>query len=151
MAKSPSLLALLGLVAVAGYQNRDKISDILKAARSDGTGQPGGVLADLARSIGAEGSRTEGLAGGLHDLVERFRSAGKGAMADSWVSPDANRDVQADELAQIIGDDMLRELEAKTGLAQADLLARLSAGLPETVNRMTPKGRLPTDAELRGL
>ena len=27
---TPSLLALLGLVAVAGYQNRDKIDDFVK-------------------------------------------------------------------------------------------------------------------------
>jgi uncharacterized protein YidB (DUF937 family) len=30
-------------------------------------------------------------------------------------------------------------------------LQRLSTGLPETVNRMTPHGRLPTEEELRTL
>ena len=33
----PSLLALLGLAAVAGFQNRDKISDMMRGA---GTGDP---------------------------------------------------------------------------------------------------------------
>ena len=37
----PSLLALLGLVAVAGYQNRDKIRDMIGDARG-GAGIPAG-------------------------------------------------------------------------------------------------------------
>ena len=42
MAKGmPSLLALLGLVAVAGYQNRDKLRDMI------GDAQPGGSDAQI--------------------------------------------------------------------------------------------------------
>ena len=53
----PSLTALLGLVAVAGYQNRDKIAEMLRGATSgappaSGPGQPqqgglGGLLGNL--------------------------------------------------------------------------------------------------------
>ena len=38
----PSLLALLGLVAVAGYQNRDKLRDMMEDART-GAGRAGGA------------------------------------------------------------------------------------------------------------
>ncbi len=36
MAKSPSLIALLGLLAVAGYANRDKIGSWLDGMRAGG-------------------------------------------------------------------------------------------------------------------
>ena len=35
----PSMTALLGLLALAGYQNRDKLGELLKGAT--GGGQPG--------------------------------------------------------------------------------------------------------------
>jgi hypothetical protein len=37
----PSMTALLGLLAVAGYQNREKISEML-SNKTDSGGQPGG-------------------------------------------------------------------------------------------------------------
>ncbi len=57
----PSMTALLGLLALAGYQNRDKIAELLKGA---GSTQPGasnekgpldGLLGGVAGG-GSEGS-----------------------------------------------------------------------------------------------
>ena len=50
--KMPSMTALLGLLAIAGYQNRDKIAEMLKGAGATGDKpgtQPGlgGVLGNL--------------------------------------------------------------------------------------------------------
>ena len=42
----PSMTALLGLLALAGYQNRDKISDMLKGATASTTSL---VLSDSKR------------------------------------------------------------------------------------------------------
>ena len=42
----PSMTALLGMLALAGYQNRDKISDMLRGATAS-TAQP--ALADSNR------------------------------------------------------------------------------------------------------
>ncbi len=36
----PSMTALLGLLAVAGYQNRDKIAEMLRGAGSSNPGTP---------------------------------------------------------------------------------------------------------------
>ena len=51
----PSMTALLGLLALAGYQNRDKLAELLKGAGSKDT-QPGantlqGPLEDLLGSL----------------------------------------------------------------------------------------------------
>ena len=76
----PSMTALLGLLAVAGYQNRDKIAEMLggagKAAPAGGgQGGLGGLLGQLSSSL--SGASAGGiLSGGLGELVDRFKQAG---------------------------------------------------------------------------
>ena len=147
----PSLLALLGLAAYAGYQNRDKISEMLRDARAarplptDGAAG-GGLLAEIGHMF-QSGNAGSTLSGGLGELVNRFKTAGQSHAADSWITTGANLPVQPPELEAALGDDTLAELEQKTGLSRAELLRRLSASLPDVVNQLTPDGRLPTTAE----
>jgi uncharacterized protein YidB (DUF937 family) len=78
----PSMTALLGLLAVAGYQHRDKIAAIISGvgkSAPEGTGQSsiGGFLGQLSQSLG--GASAGGLlSGGLGELVDRFRQGGRG-------------------------------------------------------------------------
>lgn len=141
------MVALLGLLAVAGYQNRDKLGELLNGAG----GRSGGGLGDLLNGLGgALGGTSAGsvLNGGLGDLVDRFRQSGHGQQADSWINEgEDNAPVDASDLEQVLGEDTLAELTQKTGLSRADLLARLSTVLPDAVNTMTPNGRVPTEAE----
>ena len=58
----PSMTALLGLLALAGYQNRDKLSELLKGAGNSGT-QPGSTNAQGPMG-GLLGSLFNNLAGG---------------------------------------------------------------------------------------
>jgi uncharacterized protein YidB (DUF937 family) len=118
MARMPSLAALLGLVAVAGYQNRDKIGEFIK---------------------GLSGQQT----GGLGDLVDQFKKKGMGEVADSWVSKGDNRPVSEAQVDETLGPDLIDILVKQTGLPREELLARLSKVLPEAVDKMTPDGRLP--------
>ena len=166
MSKStPSLLALLGLVAYAGYQNRDRIGDMLtdarQATRTDGSGrQQDSFLADIGQRLQAglsgaglsgSGMSGGGLSGALGDLVARFKDGGRGDVADSWVSTGANHPVNVDELEATLGHETLDELAQKSGLSRAELLLRLNSALPEVVNRLTPNGRLPTEAEAQNI
>ena len=59
--------------------------------------------------------------------------------------------MQPDELERAIGNDTLAELSGKTGLSRAELVKRLTVALPETVNRLTPEGRLPSEVEAQRL
>ena len=160
MAKGmPSLLALLGLVAVAGYQNRDKLRDMIGDAKRGGAGPSvdqsgttgsGGLLDEIGQMFGS-GTSGRNFSEGLRSLVERFRTSGQGAKADSWVSAEANSELQPDELEKAIGEDTINELSRKTGLSRGELVKRLTAALPETVNRLTPDGRLPSETEAQQL
>jgi YidB-like protein len=90
----PSMTALLGLLAVAGYQHRDKIAEILGGigqSTPGATGQSGigGFLGQLSESLGAA-SAGRLLSGGLGELVDRFKQSGHGETAESWVGSGAN-------------------------------------------------------------
>ena len=147
----PSMTALLGLLAVAGYQNRDKIAELLRGLGSStpaAAGQTGiGGLLDQLRSLG--GASAGGvLSGGLGELVDRFKQSGQGETADSWVAAGPNKQLTPPQLEQAIGPEVLDTLSKHTGLTQEELLTRLSRVLPDAVDKYTPQGRLPTEAEL---
>jgi len=146
----PSMTALLGLLALAGYQNRDKLAELLKGAGNNST-QPGasnqrgpldGLLGNLSGAL-AGGGIGGLLSGGLGELVERFKENGHGDAADSWVKKGPNKELPPANLKQAIGPDVLAALEQQTGLSQEELLARLSRELPAAVDQYTPDGRLP--------
>jgi len=149
---STKWIALLGLLAVAGYQNRDKIAEMLGARNPAPAGAPGsniqqpgqgGVLANLGG--GARGASV--LSGGLRDMIDRFRRNGQAQAADSWVKTGPNQPLGPDQLEQAIGPDVLNTLSQHTGLTREELLSRLSRDLPAAVDKFTPDGRLPTEAE----
>jgi uncharacterized protein YidB (DUF937 family) len=129
----PSMTALLGLLAIAGYQNRDKLGELLKGATGNapaGAGDQQGPLGGLLGNLG--GALAGGGAGGL-----------LGDAAESWINKGPNKELPPPQLKQAIGADVLAALEKQTGLSQEELLARLSRELPAAVDRYTPDGRLP--------
>jgi uncharacterized protein YidB (DUF937 family) len=129
------MTALLGVLAVAGYQNRDKISEMLAGATGGGTREP---------TQPGQGSGTgNSLSGGLRDLIDRFRQNGDGDTADSWVAHGPNRELKSDQLERAVGSETLDDLAKQTGLSRAEILSRLTRDLPGTVDHYTPDGRLP--------
>lgn len=155
--KMPSMLALLGLLAVAGYQNRDKISEALDGLKNrtpspDGKPREGldGILDGLGGLLGGAAGGG-GLAGGLGDLMDTFKKSGQADVADSWVTPGVpTKGLTPNQVEQAIGADNLEELSRRTGLSRDELLSRLATAIPENVDRMTPEGKFPTEDEARG-
>lgn len=145
----PSMTALLGLLALAGYQNRDKIAEMLKGAGGSSTPGAGGQQGPLGGLLGGLGGALAGggvgslLNGGLGQLLDQFKQNGHGDAAESWIGKGPNKDLSPPQLKQAIGPDVLAALEQQTGLSQEELLARLSRELPAAVDRYTPDGRLP--------
>ena len=151
----PSMMALLGLLAVAGYQNRDKIAEVLGGPKQEPDGGPGqnaqqggqgGVLGKLGGVLSGASAGSV-LSGGLGDLIERFKQSGHGQVADSWVKTGPNQQLAPQQLEQAIGPDVLSTLSQQTGLSREELLSRLTRELPDAVDKFTPNGRLPTEDE----
>ena len=166
---SGALKALLGVLAVAGYQNRDKIAEILKGLRNpqqpgpDGKPQSGGGLGDILGGLTGNsgtgaglgglgglgglftGAAGGGLAGSLGELLRQFQQKGQGETADSWVQPGDNAPIDDTQLSEVLGPEILDDLATRTGLSKEEILKRLSQELPTAVNDLTPDGQLPAD------
>jgi uncharacterized protein YidB (DUF937 family) len=151
----PSMTALLGLLAFAGYQNRDKIAEWLNNAQRRTDAPPGGSSPGAGGALpgnlgGALAGKSLGdlLSNGLRDLVDSFKQAGHGETADSWVGHGPNKQIAPSDLERAIGPDVLAHVSQQTGLSREEILSRLSKNLPEAVDKYTPQGRIPTAAEL---
>jgi len=143
----PSMTALLGLLAIAGYQNRDKITEMLRNAGGDpskpGAGDPlSGMLGSLGGMLGGAGAGGL-LSGGLGELLDKFKQSGEGETAESWINQGPNKAIAPEQLKAAVGPEVLTELAQRTGLSPEEILARLSKELPAAVDRYTPEGRLP--------
>lgn len=155
--RMPSMLALLGLAAAAGYQNRDALRQMLGNATADGqtpppypgtaTGgtEPQGWLEEIIVRARHSLGGSSPLGAGLGELIDRFTRTGTGETAHSWVSTGQNRTVTPDEVRAAVGPGVIEELTRQTGLTEVNLLSRLAQTLPELVDQSTPDGRMPDD------
>jgi uncharacterized protein YidB (DUF937 family) len=155
---SPAAIALLGLLAVKGFENRDKIAGALQGAlggnsgtadsgSTPSTGGLGGLLGGLSGAIGGNASIGNVLSGGLGSLLNGFQQAGHGDVANSWIQPGPNQQPAPQQVEQAVGPDVIDQLAKETGLSRDDLLQRLTRELPKAVDGLTPNGRLPTPQE----
>jgi uncharacterized protein YidB (DUF937 family) len=146
----PSMTALLGMLAIAGYQNRDKIAEILGGLGKPGSTGQGGIGGLLGKLSGSLGGASAGgiLSGGLGELLDRFKQSGQAETAQSWVNTGPNKQCTAAQLEQAIGPEVLDNLATQTGLTRDELVSRLCRELPNAVDKYTPEGRIPSEAEL---
>jgi len=153
---SPLTMAVLGLLAYKTFKSFTSHAAPQPATPgAPGQGQsasPGGGMSEILKNglgtVLAGGAAGGILSGGLGDLLKQFQQSGHGDVAKSWVDNAPNKAISTDDLAKALGGDQIETLMAHTGLSRQDLLAGLSQQLPETVNQLTPDGRLPTEQEL---
>jgi uncharacterized protein YidB (DUF937 family) len=131
---SPIQMGVLGLLAYKALKGKGGLAGMLGTGQSpDSSGAP---LSDGA------------LGGGLKDLLDRFRQSGQEDKAQSWVSTGPNRPIAPQELEKTLGEERIQWLVEQTGLPRDQLLSGLSNELPDTIDKLTPDGRVPTDEEL---
>jgi uncharacterized protein YidB (DUF937 family) len=154
---SPAAIALLGLLAVKGFQNRDKLADMVSGAlgkggagaagQGEGAGGLGGLLGGLGGLLGGGTSTGSVLSGGLGNVLDRFEQAGHGQVAQSWVKDGPNQQPAPQQVEQAVGTDVIDQLAKETGLTRDELLRRLTQELPKAVDQLTPAGHVPTAEE----
>ena len=159
---SPITMGLLGLLAykaVKGFGRDSQHAGSQHAHSKTGAGsQPrqGGGLDDLLRGgLGGAGLGGPGrgglggvLSGGLGDLLKQFQGAGKGEVADSWVSRGENKPIAPADLGQVLTPEQIEFLTERTGLSREELLAGLADQLPKAVDSLTPEGRVPAAQDM---
>jgi uncharacterized protein YidB (DUF937 family) len=149
---SPIVLAALGLLA---YKAVKGTGERQAPPASAGAPRSGGGIADILGSLGLGGAAAAGsaglggiLSGGLGDLLRQFQTAGKGDVAESWVSSGQNKTIAPNDLEKVLSPEQIAFLMEKTGMSREELLAGLSQQLPEVVDTLTPQGRIPAPDEL---
>ncbi|MBV8890283.1 MAG: DUF937 domain-containing protein [Alphaproteobacteria bacterium] len=118
-----------------------------------GTGAPGlgNVLMQLlggGQGLGQGGMGQSGgfnQGGGLAGLIQQFRGAGLGNIADSWVGNGPNQPVSPQQLRSVFGEQQVQSMARQSGMQSEDFLSQLSQHLPRVVDGMTPQGRLPDE------
>ncbi len=112
-----------------------------------GMGGVGGMLGNLASSpiggaLAGAGAATV-VGGGLNSLLQKFRDAGHGGAAESWVGQGANQPLSADQVNQAIGQDKIAEIAQQAGISPDQMSQLLAQALPKLVDKLTPGGQLP--------
>ena len=149
---SPITMGLLALLAykafkgggIFGGSGTPQPQNPTIPGRSDGGG--GDWLDGLGKVIAGGGAGSI-LTGGLGELVKKFQQNGQGQTAESWIGTGPNEAVEPGDLERALGADTLEALSRQTGLSHAQVLAELAKQLPETVDSLTPQGKIPSEQE----
>ena len=89
-----------------------------------------------------------GLLEGFGGLLERFRQSGHGKIIDSWIGTGPNEPVSPGQLGNTLRPNTIKTLAERSSMSEEELLRQLSQALPGIVDKLTPKGRVPSLAEL---
>jgi len=142
---------LLGNVlgaALGGNREQSQAQDPLSAilggltrGSSAGSGSgTGNILLQLVLSMLQQ-------QGGLGGVLGKFREAGMGAQADSWVGTGQNMNISPNQLEQVFGSGALSDIASKLGMSQDQAGSAMSQMLPELINQLTPQGQVTPDSE----
>ncbi len=79
--------------------------------------------------------------GGLSAIVARLEQAGLGDQVKSWIGTGQNLPVSAQQLQQVLGNDVVRQLATRFGIPVDQLSTVLAQVLPEQSTGQVPKER----------
>ena len=87
--------------------------------------------------------------GGLEGLMNKFSQAGLGNAFSSWVGTGPNQPISADQIQKVLGSDQVKGLAAKLGIDPGLASQFLAEHLPNTIDRLTPEGRIDPNANIQ--
>jgi uncharacterized protein YidB (DUF937 family) len=99
-----------------------------------GSSAGGNIVESIVGMIGGEG--------GIGGIVSKFTQGGLGDVVNSWVSTGANKPVSTGQISDVLGQDTLSQIAAKTGLPINDVAGKVSEFLPNIVDKLTPNGKV---------
>lgn len=86
--------------------------------------------------------------GGFAGFLNRFRTAGLGDLADSWVSSGANTPISNEQLESALGADTLRGISGQAGTDYDTTVSATAYLVPHVVDELTPNGEVPDASDL---
>lgn len=101
--------------------------------------QQQGGLANLVGGLLANNGELGGLAG----LAEKFKQGGMGDLVNSWIGTGENLPISSEQISQVLGSDMVRNIASQLGIDPDQASQQLSTMLPGLIDQLTPNGALP--------
>jgi uncharacterized protein YidB (DUF937 family) len=81
--------------------------------------------------------------GGIDGLVNKLQQSGLGDLAASWIGTGENKNINPEELANVLGKDQIAALAQQAGIPESEGASVLSQVLPAMVDKLTPGGKVP--------
>jgi uncharacterized protein YidB (DUF937 family) len=81
--------------------------------------------------------------GRVAGLVQHYEPKGLGDTVRSWVGTGQNMPISPAQIQQAFSADRIGQLAQSLGITPQELLQKIAAVLPETVDKMTPGGAVP--------
>jgi uncharacterized protein YidB (DUF937 family) len=84
--------------------------------------------------------------GGLSAIVAKLQQSGLGDQVKSWIGNGQNLSITAEQLQQVLGSDIVKQLAARFNIPVDQLARVLAQLLPAAVDNASPNGKLPHTA-----
>jgi uncharacterized protein YidB (DUF937 family) len=85
--------------------------------------------------------------GGMGAVLDKFRQKGMTRQTQSWVDPGENQAIDEQGVEQVVGQDELRQMAQRLGVPEQEVAQAFAEIMPEMVDKLTPEGRLPQQAD----
>ena len=92
---------------------------------------------------GVLGLLTNKETGGLGGLMQSFNQQGLGDIISSWVGTGNNAPITSEQVQEVLGSDVIRQLAEKSGVSIDAAKAQLAELLPSLIDKVTPDGKIP--------
>ena len=163
---------ILGNLTKSGGKSGGGLDDLLGGLLGGGSGGGSGGLQDVLGGLlgggkgGSPGTAAGGMnmgalaaalaplvlklvkGGGVHKLVENAHANGLTSEADSWVGTGANQPVSGDQMRNVVGDDVVKQVAEQAGISEDEAAGVLAHVVPRVVDGLSPNGQLPSDDDL---
>lgn len=111
----------------------------------------GKVVGAVKGSQGQQGGLVEGVmglltnkeTGGLDGLMQTFKQKGLGDVISSWVGTGNNAAITPEQVQEVLGGDVIKQLAEKSGVSVDAAKAQLAELLPSLIDKITPEGKIP--------
>jgi uncharacterized protein YidB (DUF937 family) len=118
------------------------LGSLLGAASGKGGG---GLLSSILGHLSSGAGGAPGAGGfDLGSLIGKLQKGGLGDVVSSWTGMGNNLPISADQLKNALGSDQIKDIAAKFGIPPDQLSEMLAQHLPKVVDKLTPKGEIPT-------
>ena len=85
--------------------------------------------------------------GGIGNVLQRANQRGYGRQASSWVGTGDNEPLEPGAIDDMVGRDEVMRMSQQLGVPEQDVREGFAEILPEMVDRLSPEGRMPQDAD----